>query len=182
MNNGENLLNSICSLETADRGLLRGLDPHHLHKIAALSLEARFDRGHVVFHQGDLTGFFYLIVSGSVELDLATAKGEKHVQTLHAGDAFGWSSVLDGERKHYQARALSDVVALALDGYELRKACDQDPEFGYALMKRLLALVARRLDETGKVQEPAVVSPIWVDKPSAFAAGTRENTHVKTLP
>jgi len=143
---GENLREIFCTPEFCDRGLLRDLDPHHLHKLAGLALEARFERGHVVFHQGELTGFFYLIVSGAVELESTSAAGEKHVLTLHSGDAFGWSSVLDGERKHFQARALSEVVALAFDGSELRKACDQDLEFGYALTKRLLSIVAGRLE------------------------------------
>lgn len=143
---GANLLDTICNLEPSELGLLRGLDPHHLHKLAGLALEARFDHDHVVFHQGDLTAFFYLIVSGSVELESTGGVGGKHLQTLHAGEAFGWSSVLDGERKHSQARALSDVVALAFDGCELRRACDRDPEFGYALTKRLLSVVAGRLE------------------------------------
>lgn len=116
---GDNLIDVIRNPEFCDRGLLRGLDPHHLYKLVGLALEARFERGHVIFHQGDLTAFFYLIVSGSVELESTSAAGEKHVQTLRAGDVFGWSSVLDGERKHSQARAMSEVVALAFDGQEL---------------------------------------------------------------
>ena len=140
------LLDAISSVDRGHHGLLRGLDPHHLHKLAGLALEARFERGHVVFHQGDLTGFFYLIVSGSVELESVGIAGEKYVRTLHPGEAFGWSSILDGERKHSHARAVSDVVALAFDGNELRKACDEDPEFGYAFTRRLLSVVASRLD------------------------------------
>jgi CRP/FNR family cyclic AMP-dependent transcriptional regulator len=108
------------------------------------------------FIRGDLTGFFYLILSGAMELESTGAAGEKRVITLYSGDAFGWSSVLDGERKHSQARALSEVVALAFDGSELRKACDQDPEFGYALTKRLLSIVAGRL-EAG---QPHTFSPV----------------------
>ena len=143
---GDNLLEKLLYPEFCDRGLLRNLDPHHLCKLAGLALEARFDSGHVIFHQGDLTGFFYLIISGSVELESVDNAGQKHVQTLRAGDAFGWSSVLDGERKHSLARATSNVVALAFDGGELRLACDLDPEFGYAFMKRLLSIVASRLE------------------------------------
>lgn len=152
---GNNLLERVLYPEFCDHGLLRDLDPHHLCKLAGLALEARFDPEHVIFHQGDLTGFFYLIVSGSVELESVDNAGQKHVQTLHAGDAFGWSSMLDGERKHSLARASSNVVALAFDGRELRTACDQDPEFGYAFMKRLLSIVASRL-ESGQPQAFAI--------------------------
>jgi len=156
---GDNLLERVLYPEFSGRGLLRDLDPHHLCKLAGLALEARFDPGHVIFHQGDLTGFFYLIVSGFVELESVDNAGRKHVQTLGPGDAFGWSSVLDGERKHSLARAASNVIALAFDGHELRLACDQDPEFGYAFMKRLLSIVASRLETVQPQAWAAVGSP-----------------------
>ena len=60
----------------------------------------------------------------------------------------GWSSLLGEEPKHLQARALTDVRALAFAGKELRQACEHDPKFGYALMRRLLAIAVERLDAT----------------------------------
>ena len=37
---------------------------------------------------------------------------------------------------------------LTFDGSFLRRACDEDPAFGYALMKRLLTVITERLDAT----------------------------------
>jgi CRP-like cAMP-binding protein len=70
------------------------------------------------------------------------------VQTLSAGDELGWSALLMGSGKYFQARALGAVEALAFDGGELLQACKDDPSFGYALMHRLLAVVAERLQAT----------------------------------
>jgi CRP/FNR family cyclic AMP-dependent transcriptional regulator len=70
------------------------------------------------------------------------------VQTLHEGDAMGWSALLAGDGKHFQARATSHVRALAFEGVRLREAFDQDPAFGYAMTKRLLRTVVERLDAT----------------------------------
>ena len=36
-----------------NQGFLNRLDPHHIHKLAALALEARFASGQVIFHRGD---------------------------------------------------------------------------------------------------------------------------------
>jgi CRP-like cAMP-binding protein len=60
----------------------------------------------------------------------------------------GWSALLPGDRKHFQARATSHVRALAFEGPRLREAFDTDPAFGYAMTKRLLRTVVERLDST----------------------------------
>ena len=68
------------------------------------------------------------------------------VQTLHTGDAMGWSALNPGARTHFQARALSRVATVAFSGDLLRALCEKDPAVGYALMKRLMELVTERLD------------------------------------
>jgi CRP/FNR family cyclic AMP-dependent transcriptional regulator len=129
-----------------DQGLLRNLDPHHVHRLAGLALEASFEPEQVIFREGDAKVYFYLITSGSVVLEVLTPARHIKIQTLHQGDAMGWSSLLDTSERHFQARALSSVTAVAFDGAELRQACEQHPSFGYALMKRLLETVTERVD------------------------------------
>jgi CRP/FNR family cyclic AMP-dependent transcriptional regulator len=70
------------------------------------------------------------------------------VQTLGAGDELGWSSVLMGRGKYFQARALDPVKALAIDGPALLTACRKDTAFGFALMLRILGVVSERLQAT----------------------------------
>ena len=48
-----------------------------------------------------------------------------------------------GRGKHFQARTLERVDALAFEGTELLAACKEDPLFGFALMQRLLGVVCR---------------------------------------
>ncbi len=62
------------------------------------------------------------------------------------GDAMGWSALTAGARTHFQARAVSNISALAFRGDEVNAAFDRDPAMGYAFMKRLLELVSERLD------------------------------------
>lgn len=45
------------------------------------------------------------------------------IETLSAGDEFGWSSVWVGKRKLFQARALEPVEAPSFDGNELCARC-----------------------------------------------------------
>jgi len=70
------------------------------------------------------------------------------ITTLAAGDELGWSSLLMEDRKHFQARTLEPVRALAFDAARLRQTCEQDHGFGYLLMRALLRVVSGRLQDT----------------------------------
>ena len=123
-------------------------EPRHVDRLAGLARDVRFDRGHVIFREGDECSEFYLIVTGLVALEIAAPGHTFRVQTLFAGDELGWSALLMGRGKHFQARTLERVDALAFEGTELLGACQEDPLFGFTLMQRLLGVVAERLQAT----------------------------------
>ena len=95
----------------------------HVDKLAALATRVRFDRDQIVFREGDECSDFYLIVSGLVALEIAAPDHTFRVQTLSAGDELGWSALLMGRGKHFQARVLERVEALAFDGGDVLAAC-----------------------------------------------------------
>jgi len=64
-----------------------------------------------------------------------------------------------GRGKHFQARALQPVQALAFDGAALLDACRADPAFGFALMYRMLGVVSERLQAT-RLQVLDMYSPV----------------------
>lgn len=127
---------------------VQGLAPRHIEKLQSLAKEARFDADQVIFREGAECSQFYLIGAGLVALEIVLPRRTLRVQTLQAGDEFGWSAVLKGRGKHFQARALRPIEAVAFEGPELVAACEQDPSFGYALMYRLLGVVSERLHAT----------------------------------
>lgn len=130
-----------------------------IRKLAALAREVTFERDQVIFREGDECSEFYLIVSGLVALEIAAPGHTFRIQTLHGGDEFGWSAMLMGRGKHFQARALDRVEALAFQGADLIKACQEDAAFGYAFMHRLLEVVSERLQAT-RLQLLDMYSPI----------------------
>jgi CRP-like cAMP-binding protein len=123
----------------------RGMRLDHLEVLQTLAHEVRFDRDQIVFREGDESSFFYIILSGRVSLEVTALGRTMRVHTVGEGEEFGWSSMLPSHGKQFQARALDSLKALAFDGARLREACDEDPAFGYALMKRLVGVVSERL-------------------------------------
>jgi CRP/FNR family transcriptional regulator, cyclic AMP receptor protein len=134
-------------------------DTRHVERLAALAKDIRFDRNHIIFREGDECSEFYLVVTGLVALEIAAPGHTFRVQTLFAGDELGWSALLMGSGKHFQARTLERVEALAFEGSELLAACREDPAFGFALMQRLLGVVAERLQAT-RLQLLDMYSPV----------------------
>ena len=131
----------------------------HVEKLAALATRVRFDGDQIIFREGDEYSDFYLIVSGLVALEIAAPDHTFRVQTLFAGDELGWSALLMGRGKHFQARTLERVDALAFEGTDLLAACRDDPVFGFTLMQRLLGVVAERLQAT-RLQLLDMYSPV----------------------
>ena len=134
-------------------------EARHIERLAALARDVRFDRNHVIFREGDECSEFYLIVNGLVALEIAAPGHTFRVQTLFAGDELGWSALLMGSGKHFQARVLERVDALAFEGTDLLAACREDGAFGFALMQRLLGVVAERLQAT-RLQLLDTYSPV----------------------
>lgn len=123
--------------------------PEHRAQLAALAKQVHFDEGQVIFHEGDDYSVFYLLGDGMIALELETPGQQlMRVQTLYAGDAFDWSALLPHAAKHFQARALSPVTALAFEGDQLLASFKADPAFGLAFMLRLMSVVSERLRAT----------------------------------
>jgi CRP/FNR family transcriptional regulator, cyclic AMP receptor protein len=139
--------------------------PEHTAKLAALARQVHFDAGQVIFREGDAFSVFYLLGDGMVALELEVPGHVLRVQTLYAGDELDWSAVLPQAGKHFQARALTPVTALAFEGAQLLAQFKSDPEFGLAFMLRLMGVVSERLRAT-ELQLVDMYSPV------AKAAGT----------
>ncbi len=125
-----------------------GMGGPAIEKLAQVARSVGYSRNDVIFREGDDCHDFFLVLSGRVALEIVSDGVPHRVHTLSAGDELGWSAVLMGQGKYFQARALEQVEALAFDGAELVALCERDTAFGYKLMQRLLGVVAERLQAT----------------------------------
>lgn len=119
-----------------------------LEKLAALAREVTFDSDQIVFRAGERSMYFCLLLSGSVCVELSTPVYRVNIQTLAAGEAFGWSSLLDELHTVFQVRAREPSTTLCLDGHELSIACQEDAELAAEMYRRLAELMAKRVKAT----------------------------------
>lgn len=124
-----------------------GFDPHFVDRLATIAKAARFGGNHVVLEEGEKSAQLYLITSGRAVLEIRGRGQPFRVDTLGPGDEFGWSWAL-GNPGVYQVRTLEPMVAVVMSATDLMAMCEQDAAFGFALMRRLLGVVAERLQST----------------------------------
>ena len=135
------------------------LRPEHRARLAALAKRAEFAADQIIFHEGDDYSVLDLLEKGMVALELDVPDHLLRVQTLYAGDVFDWSAVLPHAAKHFQARALEPVTALAFEGNDLQASFKSDPGFGLAFMMGLMGVVSERLRAT-RLQLLDMYSPV----------------------
>jgi CRP-like cAMP-binding protein len=136
-----------------------GLTPEHCQTLAGLGSLANYARDQIIFAEGDERHEFFLLLKGRVALEMMAQGKALRVHTLEAGDELGWSSVLSGRGKFYQARALEPVETVRFDGYQLLEKCRSDHFFGYKIMHRLVGVVSERL-QAARMQVLDMYSPI----------------------
>jgi CRP-like cAMP-binding protein len=141
-----------------------GFWPDHIARLSAMASEVHFGPGEMIFHEGDHSSFFYLLVSGNVALEVISPGHPVRVATLYAGEVLGWSSVTgNGYGKQFQARSLEEVHALAFDGARLKHACEEDYAFGFWFMRSILKVMSGRMHAI-RAQLVDVYSPVAANK------------------
>jgi CRP-like cAMP-binding protein len=137
----------------------QGITPEHCATLASLGRRVSFGKDEIIFREGDPKHEFFLLLTGRVALEMAVQDKTLRVHVVEGGDELGWSAVLMGGGKRFQARALEPVEALAFDGYKLLEICRADNAFGYKIMHRMLATVSERL-QAARMQVLDKYSPI----------------------
>lgn len=138
---------------------LAGVSDRHLRRLAAWTKKTPFHEGYALFREGARADRFWLIRDGQVQLSTQVpGQGSVVVETLGAGSPVGWSWLFPPYRWHFSAMATRPTLTLELDGAGVRRLCEQDPELGYELVRRFMAVVVDRLQATRMrlIQDPAL--------------------------
>ena len=128
-----------------DIPFLEDLTPEQHDLLAARFLPVALPGRSVIFRQGEAAVFTYLLVEGGISLRYKPYDGPRITLTrLHAGDVFGWSSVVGNDV--YTADAIVTVPARALRarGVDIRDLCVRFPTTGSQILEKLALAVSPR--------------------------------------
>jgi CRP-like cAMP-binding protein len=126
----------------------KAIDDRYVRELARSANTVLYHRGQFLLNMGEPAQFF-LIVEGKVGIDIYSPQsGELRIQTIGNGEILGWSWIAPPYQSRFDAVALEETEAIALDGASLREMCDKDPVLGYALMKQIVGVFTARLEQT----------------------------------
>ena len=126
-----------------------GLESYYAGLLVGCGANVRFQPGAYIFKEGEEANEFYLIRSGRVALEISAPQRKPIViETLNEGEILGWSWLLPPYQWKFNAHAVQDTRAIALDGKCLRTKCEQNHDLGYEVLKRFAQIIEHRLEST----------------------------------
>jgi CRP/FNR family transcriptional regulator, cyclic AMP receptor protein len=128
---------------------LRGMPPRYLGALAASTSDVRFPAGYRIFEEGGYASRFWLIRCGHIALDLhMPGDGPMIIETIGMGALLGCSWQFPPYRWAFGAVTISACEAFEFDAPAVRACCAADPVLGYELTRRLVQVLAGRLQAT----------------------------------
>ncbi len=123
-------------------------------------MRTRFQKGAVIFSEGDLGLAMYIVESGEVEIRKMIGGEERVLAVLGKGDFFGEMCMLEDEvPRSASAVAATDVDAIMIDQAAFTFILERNPEIAVRMMRKLV----RRLRETTRLLEEAVGHEVDVE-------------------
>lgn len=142
--NGESVANIL-----AKQPFFRAMDRAQIQTLAGCAQEVTFDKGDAVLRQGDYARRVYVILEGTVAIQIYGPQREGIlIQTVGENEVLGWSWLIPPYKWHFDAYVLEPVRAIAIDAACLRGKMETDHSLGYELLKRVVDVMAQRLHAT----------------------------------
>jgi CRP-like cAMP-binding protein len=128
-----------------------GMNHVQLALLTDCAMSTHFKKGQLILREGEFANRFYLIETGKVVLESSSASEERLViEAIGPGDLLGWSWMFPPYTWQFTARAVEPTAAIFFYGTILREYCDKDHSLGYELLKRMSAVMVKRLQAARK--------------------------------
>jgi CRP/FNR family transcriptional regulator, cyclic AMP receptor protein len=130
---------------------LAGMNRAHLALLTDCAIATRFKKGQTILCEGEFANRFYLIESGVVVLESTAGFGDPVIiEAIGSGNLLGWSWMFPPYTWQFSARAVEPTTAIFFYGTILREYCEKDHSLGYELLKRMSAVMVKRLQAARK--------------------------------
>jgi CRP/FNR family cyclic AMP-dependent transcriptional regulator len=124
-----------------------GLEARELEAVAQVAVPRTWDRGEIIFREGDTGDTCYLLRSGAVVLTREHQDGRMvALAELRAGSLFGELAMFRGETRSATAEAVEATRAVALLARDVQRLVRRHPD----LSLKLLAALAERVSRTNE--------------------------------
>ncbi|MFF7560774.1 cyclic nucleotide-binding domain-containing protein [Streptomyces pseudovenezuelae] len=133
-------------ITTPTPSMLRALPAEHRHRLMRVAREVSFPQGARLFEEGGRADRFWIIRTGTVELDMRVpGRRPAVIEALRHNELVGCSWLFAPHCWHLGAEATSPVRAYEFDATAVRLMCQEDPAMGSAVAQWVGDVLAHRL-------------------------------------
>ncbi len=158
------------------KDIFRAMNKSFVKKIMNVSTTESYEQGDLLFQQGDPANQFYILLKGRIKLTLGET-GQSVYIVSHAGEAFGWSSLIGRETYTASAECMTPAKLLRFDQEKVLKILEEDPANGLVFFKRLAGILGNRLLHSYKL----ISTAIQTEESPSFGTGQVMGTTVSEL-
>ncbi len=120
-----------------------GLSDDVLKFLCECSSNCELKKGQILFRPGENADKFYVIRHGCISMQIPAIIGPSlKIQSLGKDEVLGWSWLISPYKWNFQTTAEEDSELLQFDGATMLARCEQEPKFGYELLKRFAVLMS----------------------------------------
>lgn len=136
------------------------LDDNEIQKIISKIRRKTFQKGEVIFHEGDISNILYIINDGKIKLSKYTLDGkEQIIHILSNGDFFGELSLFtENNIVNFNAYAISDVILCTIAKKDMDEILLNYPH----ITLKILNEVGKRLQETENLAQNLATNDIEI--------------------
>jgi len=124
--------------------LFWGLSHQFVEEVMANVAKESHPGGTVLFEKGAPADYVYTLIKGRIRLTIGK-NGRMVFVVNHAGESFGWSSLVDRDTYSATAECAEDTTVVKIKRTRLDAVLSSHPEDAFQFMKRLAGMLGRRL-------------------------------------
>jgi CRP-like cAMP-binding protein len=115
--------------------LFRGLSPQMSQTLVGKSVPRAYDKGAMLFHQGEAAASFFIILDGWVKIYRTTPDGlEVVLHVFKRGESFAEAAMFLGGRYPASAETVAPSRLLKIDGEAFRARIRERPELAMSML------------------------------------------------
>lgn len=137
--------------------IFEALSDAELEKVMKLSHSQEYEAGVTVFEEGGTADQLYVLDKGKIALQMNLVLSDQSfakritVDMVGRWEAVGWSALVEPHRYTLTAVCLEPTKVLGIDATRLRALLEEDHGMACKIFRRLIGMVASRLEETRRV-------------------------------
>ena len=126
------------------KDLFGSLSKEFVNEIMKSAETESHQTGEMLFHEGDPAGWFFVLLKGRVKLSPGQT-GRIVYLVSHAGELFGWSSLVGRANYSASAECMIPTKLLRFDKNRLKEIIQKDAAGSVTLFQSLAAILGERL-------------------------------------